>query len=413
MILGLIVLGAKCSKSRDLVRLRFAIRIANRKSLAIWRARRCDSAAIWKRLQITNRAIWTSIWSVFDSDLGDILAIWTPRFKITSDLRFVILVAPYCAIPRDYLSDTPLLRAMGFLVSQHGRLGAIPPPPFLSVSPLKSSRRGGAIPPPLKRGISAILARYPMKTRQMGAIPPSAILSRKGIARYGGVSRTGPFAICDLEHLDWGLQRCLPCPSRKSGVLLCLFHPYSACLLCEWGRQLQSQNSKIIKVTQKWLKSDFSGSAWKWLENGTKVTQKWLFGSFLTRKSHFWVTFVPLSSHFQADPEKSLFSHFWVTLIIFEFWLCSCRPHSQCLLVSEGLNSHLGNPENSRQCLLGGRPRPPRYMRENGTISPFGVFPQFYSIFRVKIGHFPLKRVERTIFGGRKGQMVSLGFQDP
>ena len=40
------------------------------------------------------------------------------------------LVAPYCAIPRDYLSDTPLLRAMGFLVSQHGQLGAIPSPPF-------------------------------------------------------------------------------------------------------------------------------------------------------------------------------------------------------------------------------------------------------------------------------------------
>ena len=35
---------------------------------------------------------------------------------------------------------------------------------------------------PLKRGISAILAWYPMKTRQMCAIPPSAILSRKGIA---------------------------------------------------------------------------------------------------------------------------------------------------------------------------------------------------------------------------------------
>ena len=97
------------------------------------------------------------------------------------------LVAPYCAIPQDYLSDTPLLRAMGFLVSRYGQLGAIPPPPFLSVSPLESMRSGGAIaPPPSKRGISAILARYPMKTRQMGAIPPSAILSRKGIARYGG-----------------------------------------------------------------------------------------------------------------------------------------------------------------------------------------------------------------------------------
>ena len=54
-------------------------------------------------------------------------------------------------------------------------------------------------PPPLKRGISAILARYPMKTRQMGAIPPSAILSRKGIARYGGVSRTGPLR-SDIER---------------------------------------------------------------------------------------------------------------------------------------------------------------------------------------------------------------------
>ena len=100
-------------------------------------------------------------------------------------------MAPYRAIPRDYLSDTPPLRAMGFLVSQHGQLGAIPPPHFLNVSLLESMRSGGAIPP-LKRGISATLARYLMKTRQMGAIPPSAILSRKGIARYGGVARSGP-----------------------------------------------------------------------------------------------------------------------------------------------------------------------------------------------------------------------------
>ena len=64
---------------------------------------------------------------------------------------------------------------------------------FLSVSPLESMRSRGAIPP-LKRGISAILPRYPTKTRQMGAIPPSAILSRKGIARYGGVSRIGPLS---------------------------------------------------------------------------------------------------------------------------------------------------------------------------------------------------------------------------
>ena len=50
------------------------------------------------------------------------------------------LVAPYCAIPRDYLSDTPLLRAMEFLVSQHGQLSAIPPPPSLSDSPWRACK---------------------------------------------------------------------------------------------------------------------------------------------------------------------------------------------------------------------------------------------------------------------------------
>ena len=54
-------------------------------------------------------------------------------------------------------------------------------------------RSGGAIPPH-KRGISAILARHPMKTWQKACDTLSVILSRKGIARYGGVSRTGPLS---------------------------------------------------------------------------------------------------------------------------------------------------------------------------------------------------------------------------
>ena len=62
---------------------------------------------------------------------------------------------------------------MGFLVSQHGQLGAIHPPPCLSVSHLKSMRCGGAIPPPpRKRGISAILAPCRMKTRQNACDTP-------------------------------------------------------------------------------------------------------------------------------------------------------------------------------------------------------------------------------------------------
>ena len=60
--------------------------------------------------------------------------------------------------------------------------------------------------PRLKRDISAILARYPMKTRQMGAIPHSAILSRKGIARYGGViSHWAAKAVHGSRRLDSGV----------------------------------------------------------------------------------------------------------------------------------------------------------------------------------------------------------------
>ena len=63
-------------------------------------------------------------------------------------------MAPYCAIPRDYLSDTPLLCAMGFLVSQHSQLAAIPPLPFLSVSPLGEHAKWGCDTPPPKGYLS-------------------------------------------------------------------------------------------------------------------------------------------------------------------------------------------------------------------------------------------------------------------
>ena len=101
------------------------------------------------------------------------------------------LVAPYCAIPRDYLSDTPLLRAMGFLVSQHGQLGAIPPPPFLSVSPLESMRSGRCDTPPLKRGISAILARYPMKQDKWVRYPPLRYYLGRVLRDMGGYLALG------------------------------------------------------------------------------------------------------------------------------------------------------------------------------------------------------------------------------
>ena len=102
------------------------------------------------------------------------------------------LVALYCVMPRDYLSDPPLLRAIGFLVSQHGQLGAIPRPPFLSISPLESMRSGGAIPPPQK-GISAILA-IPYENKANGCDTPLCDTISKGYCAIGGVSCTGPLS---------------------------------------------------------------------------------------------------------------------------------------------------------------------------------------------------------------------------
>ena len=51
-------------------------------------------------------------------------------------LRGFSLVAPYWAIPRDYLSDTPLLRAMGFFGVSTLPIGCDTPSPFSEHFPL-------------------------------------------------------------------------------------------------------------------------------------------------------------------------------------------------------------------------------------------------------------------------------------
>ena len=101
-------------------------------------------------------------------------------------------VAAYCAIPRDYLSDTPLLCAMFFfLVSQHGQLGAIPLPPFLSVS-LESMQSGGAIP---QKGYLSDTCAIPLKTRQRGCDTPlCATISKRYCAIWRGISHWAPKA---------------------------------------------------------------------------------------------------------------------------------------------------------------------------------------------------------------------------
>ena len=101
------------------------------------------------------------------------------------------LVAPYCAIPRDYLSDTPLLRAMGFLVSQHGQLGAIPPSPFSERFPLGEHAKWRCDTPPSK-GVSQRYLRDTLwKQGKWVRYPPLRYYLER-VLRDRGVSRTGP-----------------------------------------------------------------------------------------------------------------------------------------------------------------------------------------------------------------------------
>ena len=105
---------------------------------------------------------------------------------------FRTLVAPCCAIPRDYLSDTPLLRAMGFLVSQYGQLGATPPPPFLSVFPLGEHAKRRCDTPPKR--VSQRYLRDTLWNKANGCDTPLCDTISKEyntIARYEGYIALG------------------------------------------------------------------------------------------------------------------------------------------------------------------------------------------------------------------------------
>ena len=78
---------------------------------------------------------WKSVWS-FIFTVRPLSGNWMRSFLLRVPPP---LVALYCAMPRDYLSDTPLLRAMGFFVSQHGLfnlIGCDTPSPFSGHFPL-------------------------------------------------------------------------------------------------------------------------------------------------------------------------------------------------------------------------------------------------------------------------------------
>ena len=85
---------------------------------------------------------------------------------------------------------TPSLRAMGFLMSQHGQLGAIPPPPFSERFHIGEHAKWRC-DTPLKRGISAIPARYPKKQGKRVQYPPLRYYLEKVLRDTGGYPALG------------------------------------------------------------------------------------------------------------------------------------------------------------------------------------------------------------------------------
>ena len=87
------------------------------------------------------------------------------------------------------------------------KLRAIPPPPFLSVSPVESMRSGGAIAP-LTKGVSQRYWRETLwKQGKWVRIPLCDAISKRYCA-IGGVSRTGPLRL----RADFVLTRDLRSP---------------------------------------------------------------------------------------------------------------------------------------------------------------------------------------------------------
>ena len=148
-----------------------------------------------------------------------------PRFKFTPSSRWTMLptfqatvLIAWKFLSGPVLRDTarlsqryPLLRAMGFLVSQHGQLGAIPPPPFLSDSPLESMRSGGAIPPPPpQKGYLSDTGAIPHENKTNACDTPLCDTISKGYcAIWGGIShwaaKESPFgkALCQIRKCTY------------------------------------------------------------------------------------------------------------------------------------------------------------------------------------------------------------------
>ena len=203
----------------------------------------------------------------------------SPKGSRRPPVKFPALICLQNKTPMSFLSG-PVLRdtarlsqryppfaRYGVLGVSTWPLGCDTPSPFSEH--LESMRDGGAIPP-LKRGISAILARYPMKTRQNACNTPLCDTISKGYcAIWGGIShwaaKRASVGSARARHFwpYWGLRR----SSSFLTFLSYLGH------LIGWERREESENSREEEAEkQEELSKTLSSST---LRSSSSRKKKW------------------------------------------------------------------------------------------------------------------------------------------
>ena len=107
------------------------------------------------------------------------------RSAFTENACVGTLVAPYCAIPRDYLSDTPLLRAMGFCGVSTWPIGCDTPSPFSESFPCGGHAKWRCDTPPQK-GYLSDTGAIPYENKANGCDTPLCDTISKGYCAIGG-----------------------------------------------------------------------------------------------------------------------------------------------------------------------------------------------------------------------------------
>ena len=156
------------------------------------------------------------------------------------------LVAPYGAIPRDYLSDTPLLRAMGlFHVSSTWPIGCDTPSLFLSVSPLESMLLWGCdTPPPPQKGYLNDTCAIPHENNAKRVRYPLCDTISKRYCAISGVS------------LYWAAKDMRSGVNRFYGVPQPIFvwgHSRTLAIHCHFRKGISNiEHGKMIRLSSRY-----------------------------------------------------------------------------------------------------------------------------------------------------------------